>query len=58
MEGLKEAPVQVRPCPEEYNEQAQAITFGEGGGVDMMTIIGVAVESVSDKHIARRRIRH
>ncbi len=48
MEGLKEAPVQVRPCPEEYNEQAQAITFGEGGGVDMMTIIGVAVESVPE----------
>jgi hypothetical protein len=46
MQGLQGVPAEVRPCPEEYNRQAQAITLGEGGGMDMMTVIGKAVESV------------
>ena len=48
MEGLKGAPAEVRSCSEEYNEQVQAITFGEGGGVDMMTVVRLAAESVPD----------
>ncbi len=48
MEGLKGAPVEVLPCQEEYNQQAQSLTFGEGGGVDMMTVIAIAAKSIPD----------
>ncbi|MCU0788818.1 MAG: hypothetical protein MUC91_11645 [Verrucomicrobia bacterium] len=48
MEGLNGAPVEVLPCQEQYNQQAQSLTFGEGGGVDMMTVIANAAKSIPD----------
>ena len=48
MEGLKGAPVEVLPCQETYNQQAQSLIFGEGGGVDMMTVMANAARSIPD----------
>ncbi len=48
MEGLNGAPVEVMPCQEQYNQQAQSLIFGEGGGLDMMTVIANAAKSIPD----------
>lgn len=48
MEGLKGAPVEVMPCQEAFNQQAQSLIFGEGAGVDMMTVMANAARSIPD----------